>query len=193
MNNKRDFILERNTYTLTSNNCRVRMDFVEGSLIFFDLKNFKLSTSIETSNYPYTKLSENKFLTYEGDTILVSTGVSDGLEINLNTGVKINILRDSSVLMDGALIWKFPVLPCEDEIEGIMLFGSQDVGIFSKVACQVINEITAEFRMKALKVHRAYSGGAIFEEFFVDDNDRLLLATNMNTVFDTLDTVFNGG
>ena len=175
------------------------MDFVDGSLIFFDLKNFKLSTSIETGNYPYTKLSENKFLTYEGDTILVpassssSGGVGDGLEINLNTGVKINILRDSSVLMDGVLIWKFPVLPCGDEIEGIMLFGSQDVGIFSKVACQVINEITAEFKMTTQKVHRAYSGGAIFEEFFVDDNDRLLLATNMNTVFDTLDTVFSRG
>lgn len=62
----------------------------------------------------------------------------------------------------------------------------KEVGIYKKSS-----SIEATFEMKSQLLRRAYNGGAIIEGIVDGPSKRLILATNMEHDFKTLDDVFS--
>ena len=189
--------IERNSCTISIREQSVRIDFLDGSLVYYNLKDRTWSESRLTKLAPYENITNEaedtfRFLTFDGDIfylpknslslflILLERG---GEEKTIEIGGDGTIKQTSLQTCDNNFS-SSPSFKKIDKIEEFLFLSNYaEVSENSWVATKK-TELESSFDMRFFRIRRAYCGGAIFDEAFVDEKGNLILATNSVKVVD---------
>lgn len=184
-------VIERNSCTITIRELSVRVDFLDGSLIYYDRKNRTWSESKLTNLAPYENITNEaedtfRFLTFDGDICFLPKNSlslffilreSDGEEKNIEVCSDGTIKQTSLQTCDNNFS-STPTFKKIDKLEEFLFLSNYiEVSEKSWVARKKIN-LESSFDMRFFRIRRAYCGGAIFDGTFADERGNLILATN---------------
>lgn len=194
-------IIERDSCTINIRDLSIRLDFVDGSLIYVNRQTLVFSANKLTNLAPYediTNSSEDvfKFRTFDGDIFSLARSsrnftlqlVEENKTIQINANGTITQVGLETCDNNFSTAPKFKKV---SSIEEFILLSNYSIIPEKSWVSKKKSEINADFKMKFFRIRRAYNGGAIFEEEFVNEKGYLFLATNSIRNYETLDQLFS--